>query len=87
MSTTGDRLRRVLVSGAVVAGAGLGAASVAAAATGSTTATSAPASGTANPATDPATAPRGRCGSGRHDARPGGDAAHRCAAGEGDRGG
>ena len=37
MSTTGSKLRRVLLSGAVVAGAGLGAAGVASAATGTST--------------------------------------------------
>ncbi len=53
MSTTGNRLRRVLVSGAVVVGAGLGAAGVASAATGSSTTPSASGSGATAPATVP----------------------------------
>jgi hypothetical protein len=64
MSTTGNRLRRVLVSGAVVAGAGLGAglgaAGVASAATSTTTTPAASSTGTAAagaPASGSATTP------------------------------
>jgi len=46
MSTTGSTLRRVLVSGAVVAGAGLGAAGVASAATSTSTTPAVSSSGT-----------------------------------------
>jgi len=60
MSTTGNRLRRVLVSGAVVAGAGLGAAGVASAATSTTTTPAASSTSTAPsgaPASGSATTP------------------------------
>lgn len=59
MSTTGNRFRRVLVSGAIVAGAGLGAAGVASAATSSTTtpAASSGTSGSTAPAAGSSTTP------------------------------
>jgi len=57
MSTSGNRLRRVLVSGAVVAGAGLGAAGVASAATSSSTTPTTATSGTTAPATGSSTTP------------------------------
>ncbi len=57
MSTTGNRLRRVLVSGALVAGAGLGAAGVASAATGSASSTPTASSGTGTPSGGTSTTP------------------------------
>ena len=57
MSTTGTRLRRVLVSGAIVAGAALGAAGVASAATGSSTTPTTSSTGASTPPTGSSTTP------------------------------
>lgn len=60
MSISGSRLRRVLVSGAIVAGAGLGAAGVASAATSSSSTPAASSSGSTTPSTGSSTpAPTG----------------------------
>jgi len=57
MSTTGNRLRRVLVSGAIVAGAGLGAAGVASAATSSSSTPASSSSGSTVPSSGTSSAP------------------------------
>lgn len=60
MAVTTSRLRRLLVSGAVVVGAGLGAAGIASAASSTTTSTPAPAAGTLDlRGMDPATMTHG----------------------------
>lgn len=57
MSTTGNRLRRALVSGTIVAGAGLGAAGVASAATSASTTPAASSSGSTAPSSGSSATP------------------------------
>jgi hypothetical protein len=57
VSTTGNKIRRVILSGALVAGAGLGAAGVASAATGSSTTQTTASSATTAPSAGSSTTP------------------------------